>query len=315
MQTTTSRSRLSRRNFLKVLAAAGATAIAGSALSFYAPWLDYGQAARHTGESFATASDGPARMRELVRYATLAANGHNTQPWKFALKENAIEIHPDYARSLPVVDPDHRELWISLGCALENLAGRRPGLGYAPEVTYPETVGLHPGSPGVRRAARWGPIRRHSVASKHPLRIRRSAGQNSRPRPGAGAAAGTGRGPALHHHLPARWRTTLDYVSQGNLSQYADTAFLDELIAWLRFNKKEALATLDGLYSICSGNPEVPRWLGQMFVAGTSRSSRQTPDAKKLRSSPGAVLVCFRSGRQVHLGAHRARCTSDWRCR
>jgi hypothetical protein len=91
---------LSRRNFLKVVAAAGATAAAGSALSFYAPWLDYGQAARHTGVSFAMASDGPARMRELVRYAALAANGHNTQPWKFALKENAIEIHPDYARSL-----------------------------------------------------------------------------------------------------------------------------------------------------------------------------------------------------------------------
>ena len=121
MQATTPRSRLSRRNFLKVLAAAGATAAAGSALSFYAPWLDYGQAARHTGESFAMASDGPARMRELVRYATLAANGHNTQPWKFAIKENAIEIHPDYARRLPVVDPDDRELWISLGCALENL--------------------------------------------------------------------------------------------------------------------------------------------------------------------------------------------------
>ena len=35
-----------------------------------------------------------AQMRELVRYATLAANGHNTQPWKFAIKEDAIEIHP-----------------------------------------------------------------------------------------------------------------------------------------------------------------------------------------------------------------------------
>ena len=27
----------------------------------------------------------PEQMQELVRYATLAANGHNTQPWKFAL--------------------------------------------------------------------------------------------------------------------------------------------------------------------------------------------------------------------------------------
>ena len=53
-------------------------------------------------------------------------------------KENAIEIHPDYARSLLVIDPDHRELWISLGCALENLAVAARASGYAPEVTYPE---------------------------------------------------------------------------------------------------------------------------------------------------------------------------------
>lgn len=61
------------------------------------------------------------QMIGMVRYATLAANGHNTQPWKFAVHQDAIEIHPDYGRHLPVVDPENRELWISLGCSLENL--------------------------------------------------------------------------------------------------------------------------------------------------------------------------------------------------
>jgi hypothetical protein len=61
------------------------------------------------------------QMIEMVRSATLAANGHNTQPWKFAIRQDVIEIYPDYSRRLPVVDPDNRELWISLGCALENL--------------------------------------------------------------------------------------------------------------------------------------------------------------------------------------------------
>ncbi len=27
---------------------------------------------------------------ELVRFATLAANSHNTQPWKFSIKNNSI---------------------------------------------------------------------------------------------------------------------------------------------------------------------------------------------------------------------------------
>jgi hypothetical protein len=53
-------------------------------------------------------------MRELVRSATLAASGHNTQPWIFAITESAIEIRPDYTRRLPAVDPNDRELWISL---------------------------------------------------------------------------------------------------------------------------------------------------------------------------------------------------------
>jgi hypothetical protein len=99
-------------------------------------------------------------------------------------------------------------------------------------------------------------------------------------------------GVALHFVTNAAdLETLLEYVNQGNLSQYADKAFVDELIYWLRFNKKEALAALDGLYSRASGNPQVPRWLGRMFVAGAKPQRQADADARKLRSSPGAVVV------------------------
>ena len=62
----------------------------------------------------------PSKL-ELVRFATLAANSHNTQPWKFSIKENSISIVPDYARRCPIVDPDDHHLFVSLGCATENL--------------------------------------------------------------------------------------------------------------------------------------------------------------------------------------------------
>ncbi len=71
----------------------------------YAPWLNYDQATSHTWRPLEMGSTYSVQLWELVRYATLAANGHNTQPWKFALKENVIEIHPDYARHLSAVDP------------------------------------------------------------------------------------------------------------------------------------------------------------------------------------------------------------------
>ncbi|WP_348640416.1 hypothetical protein [Mesorhizobium sp. M2E.F.Ca.ET.166.01.1.1] len=60
-------------------------------------------------------------LEAVVRYATLAANSHNTQPWRFQLEEHAIEIRPDLQRRTPVVDPDDHHLYVSLGCAAANL--------------------------------------------------------------------------------------------------------------------------------------------------------------------------------------------------
>ena len=37
-------------------------------------------------------------LRDFVRFATLAPNSHNTQPWTFRLEENAVEIRPDFSR-------------------------------------------------------------------------------------------------------------------------------------------------------------------------------------------------------------------------
>ena len=82
---------------------------------------------------------------------------------------------------------------------------------------------------------------------------------------------------------------------RGNQSQFANRSFVDELTAWIRFDRKEALATLDGLYSPCSGNPQVPRWLGKMVVGGTKPQQQADADAKKLRSFPGVVVIASES--------------------
>jgi nitroreductase len=60
-------------------------------------------------------------IEELVRYATLAANSHNAQPWRFTIEEHRVSIAPDFSRRCPVVDPDDHHLFASLGCAAENL--------------------------------------------------------------------------------------------------------------------------------------------------------------------------------------------------
>ena len=294
MHTTSARPAMSRRAVLKLLTAAGVTAAGGYALFEYPPWLNYDQQASEIRTPVAQGATRPAQLRELVRYATLAASGHNTQPWKFAITEHAIEIHPDLARQLPAVDPRDRELWISLGCALENLLVAARAAGYAPEVTYPDTadfirVGLTPDTP-----------QGGTLFDAIPLRQNTRSAYDGTPIPTTDLdqvqAVPLEPGVVLHVITsPTELTTVGEYVNQGNLRQYADPAFVDELIAWVRFNKKEALASRDGLYAPSSGNPEVPRWLGQLVVAGTQPPQQADADAAKLRSSPGAVVVASES--------------------
>jgi hypothetical protein len=229
-------------------------------------------------------------LRELVRYSTLAASGHNTQPWKFAIQESAIEIYPDCTHRLLVVDPEDRELWISLGCALENLIVAARALGYTPEVTYPIaedciyvrlTENSRQGSPLFDAI----PLRQNTRSEYDGQSIQNSDLDQLQ-------MLSLEPGVTLRFVLnAAELNTMLQYVNQGNLSQYADKAFVAELMNWIRFNKKEALTSLDGLYSPCSGNPEVPRWLGRMFVSGTKPRKQANADARKVRSSAGAVVV------------------------
>jgi len=72
---------------------------------------------------------------ELIQTAIKAPSGHNTQPWKFRVEENAIIIYPYNERTLPVVDADNHALFISLGCALENLVIAAQHFGFKTNTT------------------------------------------------------------------------------------------------------------------------------------------------------------------------------------
>ena len=107
----------------------------------YAPWSDWrGEGVR-----------GPLA---LVPAAILAANAHNAQPWRFRIEENRIDLFADHARGIGTVDPDAREMDISLGCALENLhmAARAKGyddwIALAPDAADPSHVARIDLAPG-----------------------------------------------------------------------------------------------------------------------------------------------------------------------
>jgi len=61
------------------------------------------------------------KLKFILRYAILAPSGYNSQPWKFRINENMVYIYADFKKKRGVIDPSNREIYISVGAALENL--------------------------------------------------------------------------------------------------------------------------------------------------------------------------------------------------
>lgn len=81
---------MNRRAFL--VGAGGATVLIGSGAvvwkSSVGSMVEYDDYAKRLRAPIAKQADG----RELIRYATLAANGHNTQPSRFLVRGDAIDL-------------------------------------------------------------------------------------------------------------------------------------------------------------------------------------------------------------------------------
>ncbi len=79
-------------------------------------------------------------LAECVQFATLAPSLHNSQPWRFRIRDGAVEVLADRTRQLDALDPAGRELFISVGAAVftVRLAVRRGG--HLPEVSlFPDS--------------------------------------------------------------------------------------------------------------------------------------------------------------------------------
>ena len=74
-----------------------------------------------------------ARLAQVLEHALRAPSVHNTQPWRWRLGDDVIDLFADIGRQLPVTDPDGRDLTISCGVALHHLV---VALGHAGHDAY-----------------------------------------------------------------------------------------------------------------------------------------------------------------------------------
>lgn len=262
-----------------------------------------------TYDGAVTASRAPLqampRDRELVRFATLAANSHNTQPWIFSVRGNEIAIAPDFTRRCPAVDPDDHHLFVSLGCAAENLILAASTLGWHADLVVEGdriVIALEQAPPAASALAAAIPARQCTRAvfdgrPAAPETLRRL--ENACREPNVAAILMTER---------AAIAGVTDYVLEGNSAQMRDKAFMRELVNWIRFNEAEALATMDGLFSPASGNPSLPSWLARpllrlFFTAGAENRKYR----EQLDSSAGVVvLAADRSDKSHWIAVGRA---------
>lgn len=235
----------------------------------------------------------PASLTELIRYSVLAANGHNTQPWLFRARPGQIAILRDPQRRTPVVDPDDHHVFVSLGAAAENLALASAARGQPGIVRFDQANGG-----AVLFDFAKGPAARSPLFDAIPHRQSTRAEYDDRVVSTADLAAlvQAAAVPGVDLVLlteRARIDSLRDLIVTGNSAQMADPAFVRELKAWLRFNPREALRRGDGLYSVASGNPPLPDWLGPLaFDWLASVSSQNDAYARQVRSSAGlAVFV------------------------
>lgn len=245
-------------------------------------------------------ADEAATLREIVRYATLAPSGHNTQCWRFRTGKGSIEILPDLSRRTPVVDPDDHHLYASLGCATENLVQAARAFGFAASPAFDAasgatTVRLERAEANESELFRAIPDRQ---CTRGAFDGRALSGDELQRLESAGA--GDGVRVVLLTARQAMERV-LEYVIRGNTMQVNNPAFVQELETWIRFGDAEAVRTGDGLTARATGSPPVPRWLGKRLFRAFFRAGPEADRyARHVRSSAGIAVFVSQVDDRAH---------------
>lgn len=184
----------------------------------------------------------------MIESACKAPSGHNTQPWLFKIGASEIDIYPDFSKELPIVDPSHRELFVSLGCATENLCIAAHEKGYHTEVKVIENS-------FIRVLLTEGKEKLPDSLLFPQIAVRQT---NKRVYNGEAIPESTINilkmvpiEPSVSIHFyrngTVDYETIAGWVYAGNRLQMNDEAFKTELTDWMRYNKKQQDNTRDGL--------------------------------------------------------------------
>lgn len=254
-----------------------------------------------------------ADVSGVLEAASLAPSLHNSQPWRFRVLPDQIELHADLHRILPATDPEQRELRLSCGAALLNLRLALRAHGVRPLVTLlPSGYRAGVDGSGALAAVRYGGHVRQSRELAGLVQAVRTRRTNRRPfidapvpashRAALVRAAESERGWLYALSDREQHARVRDLVVGAHREQLADPSFQAELAAW---TGREG-AHWDGVPVSAAGPQPEPQdeWVLRDFTAGRGRIRVA---GKDFEPEPLLVVVCsFHEGALADLQAGQA---------
>ena len=190
------------------------------------------------------------------------------------------------------MDPDNRELFVSLGCATENLCIAASHKGYRGDVTITDNgvIKIMLSQDSLNMAS--------SLYPQIPIRQTNRSVYNGRIIPDDSIALlkSVGAEACIGVHFvkngTPEYQVISEMVYRGNSIQMNNKKFKEELRQWMRYNKKHQNEMKDGLSYAVFGAPNIPRFIAKSIITGAiNEKSQNKNDRKRIESSSHFILL------------------------
>lgn len=204
---------------------------------------------------------------KILYLASLAPSGHNTQPWTIkVIGPKRWRIGSDETRWLAAVDPDNREMMLSIGTFIENLSVASGIYGYEAEV---DVIGMDNFSSEIAevRLVKGREINVSEQAIKERRTIRKNLLKSTIRKEDINYLAGNNRNAVFYYPLNSKEGAYLSEASLlANKNQVYREAAQTELAEWIRWTDREASEYGNGLTPESMEMRGPVRWYAKHFL-------------------------------------------------